>query len=621
MLSQLLEYNNPLSRIIVDNEFEDSNILIEGFKNNKLGIYTSNTNKFAENDENYISFPNGPKGILHQDVEYLLRRYGDRNYYANINSPANIYKEFSPQDLNINEFEYRKNFDLIRSGIHDLTYRPYMSKYLQTISILETNLDFAKFDERNKMDEKMFLAYIPNYKDFKVPEVKIDKKIIQALKDPEDNFKFLEEKLTLDPDSGFYMYNNYRCICKHEMMIYRGDSYKDIINDCANDRYLCQFCGSPLVYDVENELMVNFNNVQYRLIYLFVRILALTSHEETIQQILITNISSSIEKLEITEGDFQSLSEAFTATYLYKLYKELKKQFKMKFDAMFLNFVNDIWTKNGWNSSIVNKLMKNEERFVNFHNCTDLIIRMKESDKTVDEKNTIIQVIMDKFSGKGNLIQQIFIKDKSALGEMVRLIMLMENNYTQLEDFDKITKNSDSSPFTKPTIKMNMFRGSSSEAFFSIWWKDLCPVNTIHQFEKGTCKYCKINKDNVHEIYLKYRKEIEEMVNPLKDSKVNYSTHSREKIIEMIKKSPDTIPAFLSQKVTADVYKDSVRKILEEYVGIGKINEIPTTKENNYRILNYLIKNTTINIDSVKIDLESLIIEGIRNIGNLVLKF
>lgn len=617
MIGQILEYNNPtIGKIGINQELNLENFeLLNGIRDENVGIFNSITYNLENNEEEI--FPNGPRGILHQDVEYLLLKYGDRNFYTNTKLPGSLFVEFSPSELNIDDVIYFKKFNILRSGIHDHEFKPYLSKYIQTISILENNLNFDTYIKTNKLESKKYFSIFPDVQPINIKPGKFDKQLIEALKNPEKNIDLLREKLELNENTGFYSRDGVAYICLHEFMLYEGKSLKEVVENCADSNFECKFCQSPLTYNTESPSIL-FDSTQYKLIFMFVATLNLASYEDAIEQVLINGISDSIDKLDIPSDKFVPMSEAFTATYLYKLYTHLHKQIKLVNVPVFLGYIETVWSKNGWDSEIVKNLVDNDERFIRFQHCVDLIITLKEAEK-VEDKYPIIDIIMENFN-KSNPIQQMFVKDKSQFSKFVDLIFLNTNNYTSLDELNEIMKKS-STEFIKKITNVYSQSSNSIQSYFQLWWKYICPINITHEFVKNECKYCKINENNYHEIYEKYKDKIEKIIIPDSSQSIKLSDKTRVEIIKKIQNEKSTIPSFIGERLTADIYVEKIRKKLEELIGIGRISELADSKEMNYKMLNYLLNNTDINGSRLKMEIESVATTDIPNIGKLVLKF
>ena len=613
VLDNVISANNPGSLTLEAKDFDDDSRLIEGIYKDNVGIYCAGL--YTAKGEEEI-FPCGPASCLHQDISYLLTRYGHRNTYLNTESIGDIGKEYGSSDTGFNQADYQLDFERIRSGIHDEKYKPFMVKYLETIATLEQLLQFTGYMHSNKWTSKEFTAVFPNIQTPRYSLTKVDRELINMLRNPEKNIEMLKSKLTLDEDTGFYVNKDgIAYLCLHEFMLYEGKTIKSMLEACADSTYCCKYCKSPLTYNLDAET-IDFTPLQYRAVYIFIEILNIVSYEEFIGQVIISAISKSLDKIELSADNIVPMSEAFTATYLYKLYTYLQDKVKMLNADGFIKFINHLWNKSGWDEETVSTLMENEERFDGFVHCCDIIISFKETTQITME--TIVDILLKNVEGEGNPIQKMYLSDKSKLGIMTDLIIKAANNYIQLIQLPEILK--EKIDLQRITIYLYLTSGTQLKPFYMNVWEYMCPVDGYHTFSGGKCKACGIDKDNVEKIFTKYEKEIRELITPPKTKMTKQKTSTRQIVIDAINKSPSTKPDILKDILLTDEYNDKLRDKLEQLVHIGKITEIPRTKENNCKILNYLI-SSPLNIESIQLELDALIIHASATMSKLITVF
>ena len=598
ILNNIVTANNPGSLKLRETDYVEDSRFIDGIVNDHVAIY--NACSYTP-DTVGIEYPCGPESITHQDVEYLITRFGNRNTYMNTESLGNIVKENYATDMGVDEYDYQREYSLIKSGIHDEKYKPYMNKYLATIAAMETILDQATYNATDKLTKNQFEGQFPNMPTAKYTITKIDKELVDALHNPERNIELLKSKLQLNTDTGFYIdKNGIPYICMHEFMLYDGMSIKNMLEICADTNYCCKYCHSPLTFNLDAN-SIDFTPVQYRVIYLFIELLNMASYEEFINQAIIAAIAKSIEKLDLEQDNYVPMSEAFTATYVYKLFLYFDGKMKLLQTSTFIKFVNHIWNKSGWDEDTVNSLITNEERFIGFPHCCDLILAFQNTAKLTME--TIVDILLRGMKDEGNPIQQLYLKDKSKLGEMTDLIIKSANNYIQTLQLKEI-QNVDAK-FKDPKIELFLSSGVQLKPLYLLCWKYICPVNGFHDMVKGTCKACGINESNVEKIFDKYEKDIQTMINPPTSKIPKQSTKSRDDVIAAINKAATTKPEVLPDILLTDKFNDQLRKKLEELLSRGHLDELPKTKENNCKILNYLL-TTDIAPETIKLELDTL---------------
>lgn len=621
MIGRLIENADPTLPILEPSPYDENGILVNGIKNGTVALYTTTINSpiDVKDKENVVLYPTGKKGVLHQDLEYLLPLASDRNIYVANSPPADVWKNTSPSIINVDADEYLESFRELSYGIHDESYKPYLSKYMRTLPALELRANYQTYKVKNGLSEKEIKSYFPDVPKLKYTEGKYDSELIRALRNPERYLDILRKKLTLDEDTGYYSADGIGYICQHEWMMYEGKSLKNVLELCANEKGCCKHCGAQLFLVIEDE-SINFDGVQYRLIYLFLATLDLISYEEFISFLVRGAIQHSINELHIDPlDDYAAKTEAFTAAYCYKLIEKLEKVIKLEDTTALINYIHNVWRKSGWDDETTAAVLANDDYFLELSHCISVIKSFKDSELIKDDTSSIVHVLMDGMVGEGNAIQRLYLKDKNKIGELVDLIILSANNYTQLKDWNSILKSSAQS--FKPTVLKMGIQSLGLKQFFLLWWKGICPVATVHDFNKGTCKHCGINDKNVIEIYEKYEKKLIEMFKDDRTTTLKQKTISRDNTIADIKKAPLTIPKFVPDKVMSEVYIQKLRRILEQIVGIGPITELEVSKDNNCRIINWLLSAQKITGEQLKSEILSVTSKPMPLSSVLITKF
>ena len=201
MLSQLIENTNPTLRNVVDRD--DKNLgndvgYIVGIKNNVVALYSKALNEY-DNVTQEGPYANGANGVIHQDLEYLLSTSSDRNVYAQV--PQLI--EFGRGLMEADSKEFQRNMNMLRSGIHDEEYKPYLNKYNITMTAIESNLNLKPYKCRNAFTEAETKNLFPSI-DITYTPLKYDRELVELMRNPIKNIDKLRRKLKLNADTGYY---------------------------------------------------------------------------------------------------------------------------------------------------------------------------------------------------------------------------------------------------------------------------------------------------------------------------------------------------------------------------------------------------------------------------------
>lgn len=625
MLSQIIENTNPTSRILAEKEEpEDDVTYIEGIKNNVLAVYSAMLNEPKNKPDvtdsitdNIGPYINGPNGVMHQNVEYLLDRFSDRNIYSNttlaqsINVPRAMI-ETSPK-------EFQQNMNLLRTGIHDEIYRPELAKYMRTMAFLDSSLKFTPYNKKSIIPAEEFRKMFPPVDIDYVP-MTYDKELVDLMKNPIKNIDALRRKLKLNSQTGYYCFDGIPYICKHEFMTYEGKSLKQVLMGCADEDYMCKYCGEALAFTTDDDT-IDFDAIQYRTIYLLLESINLISYEDFILFIIAHAISKSIDALELeASADYTEKVDAFTATYIYKLHEHLKKELKLKPNQTLLAFIRRLWSKAGWDDDTVKQLMKNEDRFKHFIHTANIIISFKKEEANKNEDWSITRL----FLSVDGPLQKLYKKDKLALGKLVDLMFVQLNNAPLVEYADIIK--STTASFVKPIIEMTHSGGNAERAFFIMWWREICPEHITHEMKNNKCKYCGITKENISSIYDKYQYKIHQLLQTVSKLPSKFDGHTRKAIIDAINKQKDTLNIKeINPEVFSSEYINDLMILLESFVGIGHIEEIEIKKESieskAKQIINYLLTRDDINGQRLTLEINAIAIPPIPSMGTLVMKF
>ena len=612
MLETILNEDNPLIQIIHRSDLDDNDgNVYYGLIDDEVSIRSGLLYKPIQDtdDPRFMSMQLGPKGILHQDVAFMWEMYGDRNLYTNTCAPAQLYSKKHPEKFNMDVDQFRLEFSRIHSGIVHDCYNEFESQYLMTMPYILTHLIYTKYHCTNRLSNKEFRSI---YQDHPLQEFKptiVDRELLQAIRNPGKYIEILLKKLQLNEELGYYCSNGIPLICSHEIMLAQGCSMKEVLEACANRKYACRYCGADLVIDMD-DTTVDLTALQFRLIYLFVESLNMLIYETFLLNILSEVSQRSLEKLELEISDnYMEQMDAFIATYMYRLYLHLKKEIKFDNVTGLISTCNRLWSKAGWDDETVQTLMKNDERFVSFNHVYRLIISFKEASERKESDNIALELFLEKMNGKGNTFQQIWSKDKSKLGELNDLIFIDANNNSQLIDWKSII---DHSKITMKVIphELNLKSGLSLRSFYHLWGEYICPINSVHEFVKGTCKHCGFNDKSIDAVYEKYLDKLINLINPKSKPYVNNKDEHRTELIKQINSQSTKVPDITGmEEIMSDSNMNALRKRLEELIGIGHLAEIPVSKEMNAKMINYLLNSVKMSADTISVELSSLIIK------------
>ena len=613
MLSQLIENTNPSLRTVIDRN--DKNLgndvgYIDGLKNDAVALYSKALNEYSNKTE-VGPFANGANGDIHQDLEYLLSTSSDRNVYAQL--PQLI--EFNRGLIEADAKEFQRNMNLLRTGIHDEEYKPYLNKYLRTLAAITSNLELTPYKCRNALTEAETKNLFPNV-DITYTPLKYDRELVELMRNPIKNIDKLRRKLKLNPDTGYYSFDGIPYICKHEFMAYEGKSLKQILIECADEDYMCKYCSEELAFTVDDET-IDFDAIQYRLIYVLVESLDLVSYEDFIIYLITHAIHDSIEALELeSSDDYVEKVDAFTATYIYKLHEYLRKELKFKANSSLVTFIKHIWLKAGWNDDIVKQLISNEERFKHFIHTVNIICSFKR-DEVKDESWSITKLFL---SSDGPL-QTMYSKDKSSLGKLVDMMFLQLNN-SPIKDYKSIMKQT-TQEYIRPIYEMARSGSDAEKSFFMMWWRELCPESISHNMKNGTCKHCGINEKNVASIYEKYQFKIHQMLHPEIKNEIKFAAKTRAEVITAIKKASNKIKDLnILEAVFTEHLEEELISLLESFIGIGHIDEIAGERiDVAKQMINYLISKSDTDGERLVLEINSLAIPPIPSMGTFVMKF
>lgn len=603
---------------------DDKTEIINGLLNDSVTQQYSHNYEYldAQNEDPEFTFKN-IKGVLHQDMNYLLQMSGDRNIYIGTNTPAQLFMKKNPQIYNIPFNKFYEDFSKIHSGISNLNYKPHLNKYLDILPYLKTHEINDNYICENRFDVKIWNNYFPSYtlKQF-VPK-KIQREIEEALKNPSKNIDYLKSNLDLNKDLGFYCYQDVPLICLHEFMLAEGKSMKSIAERCSNSKDVCRYCGGELIVDIE-AYKLDLPKLAYRIIYTLTDLLHLGIYQEQLENLIKTSVQVSIDNLELDDLDDNELKiNAFVATFAYKIFKDLQKDMAIRNSSNFLTMIRDCWSKVGWDNQIVENLMNNEERFYEYNHILNMILKFQENISQLDIVNTITYLFLQGIKDHENPFQKIYLKDKLKLGEMVDMMLKILGNTTSIEDYKLIINDSEKTNLNIVLNQVDIKSGSGLKSFFSMWWKYICPVNLIHKFEGDKCKFCGINQKDSNSIdstYEKYKSDLEKIINPIIEKSFHQTITYRTNIIKSIESQPETIPKLMNMDFyLKDEYSEILNKKLCDLIHIGDISELEVNTKNNIKLLNYILSEMNIKQEIIENELFSISSNSLPKFGQIIM--
>lgn len=534
----IVEFDYPILDVHKYNE--NAYGKINGILNNEMKtLYEISTSVESDNK------------IFPQTSFYMTDNFGDRNYYVNL-CKAEIWDKMRPSNVNINEYDYFDVIENFHTGLYELEYKEYESKYMSTLAYMKFHMNLQTYINHNILDEKVFKKYITDISIKKIDFIYIDRDLLKYMKNPGKYINEIKKILKYDEKSHFYCYKGIPYVCLHEMMRYEGCSLKEIYELCGNDKLRCKYCGDEIIYNIEeNEIL--FSKIQLGLIYAFVLSLQLDIHENYITTLILSALASSIRKLELEkDNEYENKIDGFVSLYLYKLYDKLN----IKKNSTFIDFCETVWKKNNWTKEQINYALKDEKRFVEINYIENIInefIRIES--EQVDDPNTIVHVLLgNKLDEKDNPIQQLYLKSSQDLGKVAEMINKDVNNYTSLFDLKSIIN-------------------ATNEKF-----------NTIS-----------------NQLVLLSEK--------IKDSEINIKFTLEKKpqndIIIDIKKQPSTFPKIKRiDELISDKYINETCILLKNILH----TEMECNKENVLKMLNYLINNTQYNKNMLLVELSFILL-------------
>lgn len=603
---------------------DDKTEIINGLINDSITQqYTHNYEYLdTKNEDPEFTFKN-IKGILHQDMNYLLQMFGDRNIYIGTNTPAQLFMKKNPQTYNISFNAFYEYFSKIHNGISDLKYKPYLNKYLDILPYLKTHEINDKYNCENKFDVKFWNEYFPSYTIKQFVPKKIPREIEEALKNPNKNIDYLKSNLDLNEDLGFYCYHDVPLICLHEIMLAEGKSMKFISERCANSKNSCRYCGGELIVDIE-AYKLDLPKLAYRIIYSLTNLLHLGIYQEQLENLIKTSVQVSVDNLELDDFDDNELKiNAFVATFVYKIFKDLQKDMVIRNSSKFITMIRDCWSKAGWDNQIVENLINNEERFYEYNHILNMIIKFQENVSQLDTVNTITYLFLQGIKDHENPFQKIYLKDKSKLGDMVDMMLKILGNTTSIEDYKLIIEDSEKTKLNIVLNHVDIKSGTGLKSFFSMWWKYICPVNLIHEFEGDKCKFCGINQkdsNSIESTYEKYKSNLEKIIDPIIEKSFHQTVTYRTNVIKSIESQPETVPKLMNiDFYLKDEYSEILNKKLCDLIHIGEISELEVNTKNNIKLLNYLLKEMNIKQEVIENELFSISSNSLAKFGQIIM--
>lgn len=617
-----------LGSILEDEYFLVPELIKTEWKDDKTEIINGLFNGFVtqEYSQNFnYSTDEIPRGILHQDMNYLLQLYGDRNIYIGSTTSAQLYYKKNAQTYNMEFNKFYDIFSKIHNGISNFNYKPYLNKYLNVLPYFKTHENFTEYNCENKISkndwDKLFESHSIN--DF-IPKL-IDREIENTLKNPTKNIEFLESKLDYNNEIGFYCYNSIPLLCLHDFMLAQGRSLRSINERCSNSKGVCRYCGGELVIEVETTKL-DLSKIAYKIIYSLVEMLNLGIYQESLENLIKSSVQISVEKLELDELEDNELKiNAFIATFVYKLFKDIQKDLSIRNSSKFTLLIKDSWSKAGWDNSIVESLMNNEERFYEYSHILEMILKFHDNVNEIDEINSISYLFLHGMKDDGNPFQKIYMKDKSKLGEMVDMMLKVLGNTSSIDDYKNIIEKSQNSKLNEIFNSLDIKNDSGLKSFFSMWWEYICPVHYIHEFENNKCKYCQIiknNSDSIDKTFEKYQSNLEKILNPIIEKSFHQNSSYRQNIIKLIENQPEQIPKLLNiDFYLKDEFNEILHKKLCDLIHIGEIKEFPPSKKNNIKLLWYLINEANIKQEIIENELFDISTKLNPKLGQIIMIF
>lgn len=351
----------------------------------------------------------------------------------------------------------------------------------------------------------------------------LPKDVIEIIRHINYYFKDIKNKLTLDDKTGFYLLDvqtddgkqtKLPIMCRHVFMTLSGKSLYQISKECCLNGQ-CKYCGDSMISFVDDDA-TNIPPAIAELTYRLIECSDAADDDGTF--LVIYNIFTSVIYSFVQQDDpnHDNKAVAIVSLYVYKIINELIRNNVVDKSVSnvkkLIAIIADNCSVVGWDESKMEKLLQN----TNLFNNIDLFVKLLSGsqDKILDLGDNLKKTF-DSTSSKE--VKQLSENNEIHTFNTINEISILDDvNFDFIQNIIDELKNE-----IKTKNKPGDIYGTAINTFelFEKISKKYCPVNYIHDFEKGECKYCGLKSDgsNSKKIYEKYEREFNQKfeLNPI----------------------------------------------------------------------------------------------------------
>ena len=351
----------------------------------------------------------------------------------------------------------------------------------------------------------------------------LPKEVIEIIRHINYYFKDIKNKLTLDDKTGFYLLDvqtdegkqtKLPIMCRHVFMTLSGKSLYQISKECCLNGQ-CKYCGDSMISFVDDDA-TNIPPAIAELTYRLIECSDAADDDGTF--LVIYNIFTSVIYSFVQQDDpnYDNKAIAIVSLYVYKIINELVKHNIVDKSVSnvkkLIAIIADNCSVVGWDESKMEKLLQN----TNLFNNIDLFVKLLSGnqDKILDLGDNLKKTF-DSTSSKE--VKQLSENNEIHTFNTINEISVLDDvNFDFIQNIIDELKNK-----IKTKNKPGDIYGTAINTFelFEKISKKYCPVNYIHDFEKGECKYCGLKSDgsNSKKVYEKYEREFNQKfeLNPI----------------------------------------------------------------------------------------------------------
>lgn len=477
MTNAVISLQNEKVKVLKERELSDNT----GSPNMVFGVFK---NRFICGHEKlYEEVEEYPKESLRNKVFKYINQ-GHTVFTHNFRSA--LYGESKDYDLKgfgmVRHLSFQDDFN--DEGFYQLAYEYYM----------RNELSIKPLKNSGKQSLKEYdLGEISKFQVQKIPQE------IQDVINSRDINK-IEQILTLNSRTGFYEYveNNvsFPIMCRHVFMYLKGISLIDISIECLKNGQ-CRYCGQEMSNYAEH-LVVDVSSAVVSVIYQFFELIPFNFNMTTLYYATIEYLTKTLEKHEINSDKKQQL---FTYMFFYSYLQHTSIKFRTS-TKKYKYFITDATKIANANGLTVTELK--DFRLVDDYTIYDNIIMASAYKNIINYyEMTPLSILFNvdsftDFSGFNpqNEYQKLFKNNKmidfnERVDDLIKALFKMVIPNVSLRINFKV-------PIVKDQERSGVL------AVFRNIVKWFCPINIIHDFKNGVCKYCGYDKKNDIEVFHKH---------------------------------------------------------------------------------------------------------------------